>query len=135
MNEKKIINSIITITAVLLLLWAVWSNIRLGQSRDAIEQYRARELEHQTILNELRERTNSIQSANTAIRAAADRQIGSIGELREVLAEIRTNCELLEMRINRITVGIDSINNNCDNNQLEEEYNEGKDTEQSVDDR
>lgn len=135
MNEKKITISIIAITAVLLLLWAVWSNIRLGQSRAAIEQYRARELEHQETLNELRERTSSIQSANTAIRAAAERQIGSIGELREVLAEIRTNCELLEMRINRLTVGIDSLDNNSDNNQLEEEYNEGKDTEQSIDDR
>lgn len=129
MNEKKIINSIIAITAVLLLLWAVWSNIRLEQSRNSIEQYRARELEHQAILNEIRERSSSIQSANTAIRAAADRQVGSIGELREVLAEIRTNCEILEMRVNRITVGIDSLNNNSDNNELEEEIDDREDTE------
>lgn len=118
MNEK-IINRIVVIVASLLLLWGIWSNIRLGQSRDAIEQYRARELEHQATLIELRERSNSIQSTNTAIRAAAERQVGSIGELREVLAEIRTNCEILEMRVNRLTVGIDSLDNNCDSDQIE----------------
>lgn len=113
---KKILDhasfAIVLVALAITIYGFIISQHSLGQYRDAIEQYRAREQQYERAFAESREQVKSAVEDNHRIGECLDRQLHSITELRTTLSELREYYTEMENRLSELS----SIYGDFDNN-------------------
>lgn len=100
---KKILDhasfAIVLVALAITIYGFIVSQRSLGQYRDAVAEYRARERQYERAFTESREQVESAVEFNHGIGECLDRQLHSITELRTTLSELREYYTGLENRL------------------------------------